>query len=345
VSFASGFEARRRKLKSTCILFMVYSMYRQIHLLSFLLGMAFLCTLLCGCTQTSVEIPVDRQQVIPADAVKISPAEDAFPPVLHSQEFDVPIPLPEAVNTAGAEDSPFVTPDGQTLFFFFTPDTSIPAEQQVLDRVTGIYVSRRENGVLAPARRILLQDRGRLALDGCPFFQGDTLWFCSAREGYTGVHLFTAQRQESGWTNWQYTGDRIRDYEVGEMHLTADGKEMYFHSSRVGVKGGLDLWVTRLDGNGWQDPVNVAVVNTPSDEGWPFVTEDGRELWFTRIYQGSPAIFRSEQMANGWGEPVLILSSFAAEPTLDLQGNLYFAHHFIQNGTLVEADIYYARRK
>ena len=45
------------------------------------------------------------------------------------------------VNTAGAEDSPFVTPDGQTLYFFFTPDVRVPAEQQLLDGVTGIWVT------------------------------------------------------------------------------------------------------------------------------------------------------------------------------------------------------------
>jgi hypothetical protein len=33
------------------------------------------------------------------------------------------------VNTAGGEDSPFVTPDGNTLYYVFTPDVNIPAER------------------------------------------------------------------------------------------------------------------------------------------------------------------------------------------------------------------------
>ena len=40
------------------------------------------------------------------------------------------------VNTSGREDSPFLLPDGQTLYFFFTPDVSIPAEKQLFDGVT-----------------------------------------------------------------------------------------------------------------------------------------------------------------------------------------------------------------
>jgi len=40
------------------------------------------------------------------------------------------------VNTSGGEDSPFLLPDSQTLYFFFTPDVSIPTEKQLFDGVT-----------------------------------------------------------------------------------------------------------------------------------------------------------------------------------------------------------------
>ena len=62
------------------------------------------------------------------------------------------------VNTAGAEDSPFVTPDGQTLYFFFTPDVRVPAEQQLFDGVTGIWVTHRVDGGWTEPERVLLAD-------------------------------------------------------------------------------------------------------------------------------------------------------------------------------------------
>ena len=34
----------------------------------------------------------------------------------------------------------------------------------------------------------------------------------------------------------------------------------------------------------WQTPENVAAVNTVGDEGWPYVTQDGKELWFTMTH-------------------------------------------------------------
>jgi Tol biopolymer transport system component len=277
----------------------------------------------------------------------MTPETDLHPPILYSDEWTTPILLSSAVNTAGGEDSPFILPDGNTLYFFFTPNVTVPAEKQVLDKVTGIYVSRKVNGSWTTAERVVLQNAGKLALDGAEFVQGDVMWFASAREGYTGVNLFTAEFKNGKWTNWQYVGDKLmKDYQVGEMHITADGTELYYHSARAGGKGQLDIWVTRKIGGEWQTPENVAAVNTPENDGWPFVSQDGNELWFTRTYYGTPAVFRSTKVNGTWATPELIVSQFAGEPTLDNAGNLYFVHHYYSNETkMIEADIYVAYRK
>jgi hypothetical protein len=297
-------------------------------------------------TLETPELPT-RESAIPAGAVKMTPETDLHPPILHSDEWNQPVPLAGAINTAGGEDSPFVLLDGDTLYFFFTPNVTVPAEKQVLDGVTGIYVSTRQNGVWSTAERVILQDAGKLALDGAEFVQGDIMWFASAREGYTGVNLFTAQYTGGKWTNWQYVGDKLmKDYQVGEMHITADGNTMYFHSTRAGGKGGIDIWTTTKIGGEWQIPENVAAVNSAEDEGWPFISQDGNELWFTRTYMGTPAIYRAVKVGDVWQEPQLILSQFAGEPTLDNQGNIYFVHHFFNEaGAMVEADIYVAYKK
>jgi len=296
--------------------------------------------------QETPELPT-RDSAIPADAIKMTPETDFHPPILHSDEWMQPVPLSEAINTAGGEDSAFVMPDGDTIYFFFTPDVNIPAEQQVGDGVTGIYVSKWQNGEWSPAERVVLQDAGKLALDGAEFVQGDTMWFASARTGYTGVNYFTAQFKNGKWTNWQYVGDKLmKDYRMGEMHITADGNTLYFHSDRTGGKGGLDIWASQKVNGEWQTPENVAPVNTEGNEGWPFLTQDGNELWFTRTYLGSPAIYSSLKLNGEWQEPVLILSQFAGESSMDNAGNIYFTHHFYNNQSqMIEADIYVALKK
>jgi hypothetical protein len=293
-----------------------------------------------------IEVP-DRESSIPTDAVKMTPETDLYPPILHSDEWSEPVPLSSAVDTAGGEDSAFVTPDGKMLYFFFTPDVNVPVEKQVLDGLTGIYVSRWQNGAWSKAERVILQDPGKLALDGAEFVQGDTMWFASAREGYTGVNYFTAQFKDGKWTDWQYVGDKLmKEYQMGEMHITADGNILYFHSDRKDGNGGLDIWASQKVNGEWQEPQNVAAVNTDGNEGWPFVTQDGNELWFTRTYMGSPAIYRSLKVEGEWQEPELILSQFAGESSMDSNGNIYFTHHFYNNESrMIEADIYVAFKK
>jgi hypothetical protein len=172
---------------------------------------------------------------------------------------------------------------------------------------------------------------------------GDTMWFCSAREGYSGIHWFTAEFRSGTWGNWR-NADFSPDFEVGELHITADGKQLYFRSSRPGGRGGYDIWVSNKLGGIWQPPINLEMVNSPDSDGWPFVSTDGSDLWFTRE-KGGPSLWRSRRINGQWGKPTEMFAPFAGEASLDSLGNVYFTHHFYRDGQMLEADIYVARRK
>lgn len=291
-------------------------------------------------------VPPDRESKIPDDLAKITPETDMYPPVLHSDEFEEPVPMPYPINTRGAEDSPFIMPDGKTFFVWSTPDPRIPAEGQVFDEVTGLYVSKKVNGEWTKPERILLQEPGKGALDGCVFVQGNKMYFCSAREGYTGMNWFKAELINGKWQNWAYAGDELKqeEFETGELHISADGTELYFHSSRAGGKGKYDIWVSKKVNGAWQKPENIEIVNSEEHDGWPFVSQDGSELWITRSL-GAPALLRSKKVNGEWTEPELIVSMFAGEATLDNEGNLYFTHHFYKDNNMLEADYYVAYKK
>ncbi len=292
-----------------------------------------------------ITILTNRDNSVPANATKMTPSNDVYPPKLHSADWETPVPMPSGINTAGAEDSPFVTPDGNTLYFFFTPDPSIPVQKQLLDGVTGIWVSKKINGQWSKAERVVLQEQGKLSLDGCEFVQGNIIWFCSAREGYTGINWFTADYNNGAWQNFRNVSEKFVEYEVGELHFSKNGNELYFHSSRAGGKGNYDIWVSKIQNGILQPPANIVSVNSAENDGWPFISEDESELWFLRTYLGSPAIYRSKKINGTWSSPELIVSQFAGEPSLDIAGNLYFVHHYYKNGTMLEADIYMAKKK
>ncbi|MBW3022625.1 hypothetical protein KY308_00795 [Candidatus Woesearchaeota archaeon] len=295
--------------------------------------------LLAGCASQTVTY-ADRESKIPSDAVKITPEMDVAPPKLNSEDYENPVPLPYPVNTAGAEDSPFITPDGNTLYFFFTPDVRVPVEKQLIDGVTGIYVSKKVNGEWQKPERVILQDKGKLSLDGCEFVQGNKMLFCTAREGYTGIHWFSAEFKDGKWQNWK-NADFNPDFDVGELHISPDGNELYYHSDREGGKGGLDIWMLKKVNGEWSSPENVAAVNTAGNEGWPALSPDGTELWLTKDY----GIWRSKNIDGKWSSPELIVSNLAGEASIDNNGNVYFVHHYYKDDTMLEADIYVAYKK
>ncbi len=194
--------------------------------------------------------------------------------------------------------------------------------------------------------------------------------FCSAREGNVReIDLYTARLRDpsavpvlslpkhSGqggvWTDWQNWGEPFNvAYEVGEMHVTADGRSLYFGSERPVGYGGVDLWVSEKAGDEWMEPVNLGPqINTAGDENRPFVSADGQELWFdafNRPGYTAMAILRSVRQPDGsWGEPEEIVSGLAGEPALTGDGRtLYFVHHYFSAdfSQMIEADIYVTTR-
>jgi hypothetical protein len=287
--------------------------------------------------------PPSRHSKIPADAEKILPENDLNPPLSESPEYHDPVPVPGLVNTAGGEDSAFVLPDGETLYFFFTPDVGVPVEEQVKDKVTGIYRSSKDGDSWGEPERIILQELGKLAMDGCQYVNGDEMYFCSAREGYTGLHWFKAEKNGNTWTNWVNIDEELKteEHDVGELYISADGKRLYFHSTREGGEGMYDIWFSDKTGDEWGAPVNLEVVNTEGNEGWPCLSIDEDELWFSKDY----GIWRTKKVNGEWTKPERMFFPLVGEPSLDVHGNVYFTHHFFKNDTMLEADIYVAYRK
>jgi hypothetical protein len=307
--------------------------------------------LLSACLPATPIPAPDRAERVPAH--KVTPEEDAWPPQV-AAGWSQPVPLPYPVNTSGGEDSPFLMPDGQGLYFFFTPDVSKPAQEQLFDGLTGIWFTHRSGETWSEPERVLLADPGELALDGCEFVTEQLMYFCTIRTGYTEIQWFRADMVDGLWQGWYDASEELRqdEYEVGELHISADGQALYFHSKRSGGYGGLDIWVSGLMPGGWSEPANLGpTVNTPNDEGWPYISPDEQELWFTGQStkgQPGPAIFHSQRQPDGsWGQAEEIVSSFAGEPTLSEDGrSLYFVHHYFNADVtqMLEADIYVTTR-
>jgi outer membrane protein OmpA-like peptidoglycan-associated protein len=69
----------------------------------------------------------------------------------------------------------------------------------------------------------------------------------------------------------------------GTVSLSADGQYIFYTAcNRPGAKGSCDLYLSKLDGNSWSEPINLgAPVNTASWESQPSLSFDGKVLYFS----------------------------------------------------------------
>jgi Tol biopolymer transport system component len=131
--------------------------------------------------------------------------------------------------------------------------------------------------------------------------------------------------------------------QVGGIFVSRDGKSIYFHA--LTGNGDTDIWMMSMVDGQWQEPENVANVNTLNDERYPFITFDGREMWFTGDHEGKPAIFRSMFIGREWQQASPIITGYALAPSLDRERNIYFTHWYMVDGERIDSDIYVAYRQ
>ncbi len=98
------------------------------------------------------------------------------------------------------------------------------------------------------------------------------------------------------------------DYYQNHAVLTKDGNTLYFTSEATGGLGGIDIYVaTKIKEGEWTKPVNIgAPVNTKFDEDAPFVTDDGKTLYFSSTGHegfGNYDIYKSTFVNGKWTEP------------------------------------------
>lgn len=98
-----------------------------------------------------------------------------------------------------------------------------------------------------------------------------------------------------------------------EASISCDGRTLIFASNRAGGYGGTDLWKSTKTGDGiWSAPQNLGPkINTYEDEESPFLSNDGRSIYFTskgHVGLGEQDIFVSwlDEANDEWGVPINI---------------------------------------
>jgi len=212
-------------------------------------------------------------------------------------QWNTPVNMGIPVNSAPATDvdplrlgddrEPWITPDGNTIFF--KSDRLATSEPR---NANDVFVTHKVNGAWSEPELVPFPISTDAGNEHCPMLlrDGETLCFASMREGgYGGSDIWCSQQEADGsWQDPVNQGPNINT-EAQEFHfMESEDGLVYFTSDRPGGYGGMDVWAARhlADGTGpdaWSLAQNLGpLVNTPSADMCPaFSPGDETMAWFS----------------------------------------------------------------
>lgn len=229
-----------------------------------------------------------------------------------------PVPLTD-INSPKYDDfAPSVTADGETLYFTSRrPNPNRKQQIETGDYGDDLFVSHWDRLKLiwapptpVPAPLNATDDEGAATVSA----DGQTLWFslCRQTDGVGDCDLYKSDLVGDQWTKPLNLGRPLNSPQWdAQPSLTGDGLTMYFASRRAeSMDSSEDIYVSYKGTDGrWTPPHNLGEpVNTRFNERSPFISADGRTLYFSSNGHpgwGNHDLFMSRLLDDGtWSEPV-----------------------------------------
>ncbi len=218
------------------------------------------------------------------------------------------------INTANNEYFPYVSND-QRLLFYTASEFDIIKKMPVDENL--FYSHANENWQQGKAVNFLVTSPNN---EGMSTFTRDgrmMIYTVCEQEGViaNGCDLRKAIVQgDSILTIEKLEGMVNSEFYESQASLSCDGNKLYFASNRKGGLGLTDIWVSEKlpDGN-WDLPKNLGKnVNTTGYEEAPFITNDGKTLFFSstgHLGMGEQDIFMSHWNEKGYWEAAINLGA------------------------------------
>jgi outer membrane protein OmpA-like peptidoglycan-associated protein len=215
--------------------------------------------------------------------------------------------LGEAINSEYSEYWPSLSVDEQNLMFTVLLPVD-PENETLSSRMQEDFFFSTRSGDQWEPRKNAGTPLNTLDNEGAhtKTADGRILYFtaCNRRDGKGMCDLY-----QSSWTNGTWSVPTNLGAPVNtrfsEKHptISADGRRLYFTSTRPGGLGSYDIWVSTKVGDSWSDPVNLGdSVNTPGVEQSPFIHPDQQSLYFSSTGwpgMGQGDLFLTKAQSNG----------------------------------------------
>ena len=184
-------------------------------------------------------------------------------------------PLPDEINTEYMEQVGRWTLDGKGLIF-----------QRVTNGQEDLYFASLDSNNKWNVYEFPFNTTDN---EGAPAFSPDGKYLvftsCNRRDGMGSCDLYISVKKNGEWTKPVNMGPGFNSSAWdGQPCFGLDGVTLYFSSNRSGGFGGRDIWyMYQVSSDSWSRPISAGPgINTPDNEGSPFIYFDGNTMYFMR---------------------------------------------------------------
>lgn len=213
----------------------------------------------------------------------------------------------QTINSKQDDYIPFITEDEN--FMVFTSKRKYISDYE--EFVKGVYFSKKSNGIWSAPRSAGSKINTDENEEVVGISKDGNILLIHVDRLSNPHDIFYSKKNKSGsYGKLVDFGPNVnsKSNEMGAT-LTITGDTLFFASDRPGGFGGFDIYMSfKLPNGTWSKAVNVGEpINTPADENYPYITADGKTLYFScngRNSMGGYDIFKSKNVDNKWTEPV-----------------------------------------
>lgn len=176
---------------------------------------------------------------------------------------------------------------GQQLFQLYQTRKNAAGEWGEISLAEGLYGSPESEQQNDSSKQA-----GTAEIGVCSFTRdGRTMYFTYSKPingKDLGAKIYRSERASGEWSEPQevklFADSSIT---VGHPALNATADTLYFVSDAPGGEGGKDIWMAELDGDQWVNTQPLGKgINTPADEMFPYVHEDGSLFFASNGHPG-----------------------------------------------------------
>ena len=215
------------------------------------------------------------------------------------------------INTEDIEHSPIISQDGKTMMFtsrhYFENGTGENHDDEFKEQI--LISKKDEEGKWTTPTEFSHNLNGHDAT--VQLFDGDSKLLMYRNSG--AGDLYIAESNGDEWLEPEPFNEVNTQWSELDGYINADGNMMVFSSSFQSDNhdGSMDLYVITKDAKGkWSSPKSIGSnINSPYDENAPFISTDGKVLFFSsngHSSMGGYDVFKClyDESTESWSDPI-----------------------------------------